>query len=98
VNLVYTGSGASYFGVAPDPGDDAPGVRLTMVQPGGPADRAGFRDGDIVLRFDGLRVYTQEDLREAIGSKRPGDSVAVVYLRDGREHTGRAILGARPGG
>jgi hypothetical protein len=97
VNLVYSGSGASYFGVAPDPGDDAPGVRLTMVQPGGPADRAGVRDGDIVLRFDGLRVYTHEDLREAIGSKKPGDTVAVVYLRGGREHTARAVLGARPG-
>jgi hypothetical protein len=98
VTVVYSGSGASYFGVAPDPADDAPGVRLTMVQPGGPADRAGFRDGDIVIRFDGLRVYTQEDLREAIGSKKPGDTVAVVYLRGGHEHTARAVLGVRPGG
>lgn len=97
VNVGYSGSGASYFGVAPDPGDDAPGVRLSMVQPGGPADLAGFHDGDIVIRFDGLRVYTQEDLREAIASKKPRDTVDVVYLRDGREHLARAMLSLRPG-
>ncbi len=93
---VSTGSGTGYFGIAPDPDDDAPGVRLAIVQPGTAASRAGVRPGDVVVRFAGIRVYSFEDLRELITAHRPGDPVEVVYLRDGREHIVPVLLGSRP--
>ncbi len=94
--MVYTGSGASFFGIAPDGADDAPGVRLAMVQPGSPADHAGVRPGDVVVRFGGVRVYTLDDVRDVLGARKPGDTVDVVYLRDGVEHRAHAVLAARP--
>jgi hypothetical protein len=95
--MVYTGSGAGFFGIAPDGADDAPGVRLAMVQPGSPADQAGVRPGDVVLRFGGVRVYTLDEVRDVLEARKPGDTVDVVYLRDGVEHRTRAVLAARPG-
>ncbi len=92
----YPARGTGFFGIAPDLADDAPGVRLAMVQPESAAARAGVEVGDVVVRFDGVRVYTFEDLRDAITARKPGERVDVVYLRDGRAHTVEAVLGARP--
>jgi hypothetical protein len=92
----YPSNGTGYFGVAPDLADDAPGVQLALVQPGTAAARAGVEVGDVVVRFDGARVYSFEDLRQAITARKPGHRVDVVYLRDGREHTTEAVLGSRP--
>ena len=89
-------AGTAYFGIAPDPADDAPGARLAVVQPGTAAARAGAEPGDVVVRFGGVRVYTFEDLREAIVARKPGDAVDVIYLRDRAEHAARAVLGTRP--
>jgi hypothetical protein len=86
---------ASYFGISPDFADEDPGVRLALVQTASPADRAGIRKGDVVVRFGGVRVYTFDDLRDAIGERKPGDAVEVVYLRDGQERTVQATLGVR---
>jgi hypothetical protein len=94
--FAHPGAGTTYFGITHDGADDTPGVRLAMVQPGSPADRAGVRPGDVVVRFDGVRVYTLEDLREVVVRRRPGDTVAVVYLREGVEHSTQVTLGARP--
>ena len=85
-----------YLGVAPSLGDDAPGVRLSAVQPGTAAARAGLQPGDVVVRFAGIRVYTPEDLRDSITARAPGDAVEVVYLRQDRVRTVPAVLGARP--
>jgi aminopeptidase YwaD len=90
------GGGGVYLGIAPDPADDGPGVLLSMVQPGSPASAAGVRAGDVIVRFGGIRVYTFEELREAIRARRPGDAVDVVYLRDGTERAARAVLESRP--
>jgi hypothetical protein len=88
--------GGTFFGVADDGSGDSPGVRLALVQPDSPAGRADVRPGDVVVRFDGARVYTLDDLRAVIHRRRPGDTVEVVYLRDGVERAVRATLGARP--
>jgi peptidase M28-like protein/PDZ domain-containing protein len=85
-----------YLGVAASPGDEAPGVRLSAVQPASAAARAGIAPGDIVVRVAGLRVYTFEELRESLAAHAPGDPVEVVYLRDGHVHAVHAVIGARP--
>jgi aminopeptidase YwaD len=91
------GGGGAYLGIAPDLTDDeAPGVRLSMVQPDSPASRAGVQEGDVIVRFGGIRIYTFEELREAIAARKPGDRVDVGYLRDGSEHAARATLETRP--
>jgi S1-C subfamily serine protease len=61
------------------------GVVVTPVA-GGPAERAGIRAGDIVVAIDGRRVETQSDLRRELFRKKPGDSVRVEVVREGRQH------------
>jgi membrane-associated protease RseP (regulator of RpoE activity) len=85
-----------FFGVVPDFSEgERPGVRLGGVRPGSPADRAGAKAGDVIIRFAGLEVKTLEDLTFALRSKRPGDKVEVILLRDGKEISTEATLEQR---
>ncbi len=85
-----------FFGVVPDFGEgERPGVKLGGVRPGSPADRAGVKAGDIIIRFAGLEVKTLEDLTFALRSKRAGDKVEVILLRDGNEVFTEATLEER---
>ena len=93
------GSGyGAYFGVVPDfgGGDGAPGgVRISGVRPGSPADKAGLKGGDVIVRFAGVNVRTLEDLTFALRGRRPGDQVQVVVRRDGNEQPLQAVLEER---
>jgi membrane-associated protease RseP (regulator of RpoE activity) len=85
-----------YFGIVPDFAESpVPGVRLGGVRTGSPAERAGLRTGDVILRFAGVVVRTLDDLTFALRSKRPGDVVGVTFVRDGVETTVEATLESR---
>jgi len=62
------------------------GVVVTP-QPGGPAERAGLRAQDILVAIDGQRIATTGDLRRELFRKKPGDTVRVEVVRDGRRVT-----------
>jgi len=82
-----------FFGVVPDFGEsERPGVKITGVRPDSPAERAGVRAGDIIVRFAGVEVKTLEDLTFALRGHRAGDRVDVVIVRDGREQNVSAVL------
>ncbi len=57
------------------------GVMVESVQDDSPADKAGFKVGDIVLSADGDDVKTSADLRSALSEKKEGDSVRIEVLR-----------------
>jgi S1-C subfamily serine protease len=63
-------------------GDGA--VVLGQVEPSSPASRAGLRVGDVLLRLDGWRVESMDDLFRLLGSQAVGRSLELVYLRDGQ--------------
>jgi hypothetical protein len=85
-----------FFGVVPDFGAaERPGVKITSVRPGSPAEKAGVQAGDIIVRFAGVEVRTLDDLTFALRSRRPGDRVDVVVVRDGREAQMSAVLEER---
>jgi serine protease Do len=87
-----------YFGIVPDfgEGDSArPGLRITGVRSDSPAEKAGVRTGDLIVRFGGVEVRTLEDLTFVLRGHRPGDKVAVVLVREGREHQVEAVLEER---
>jgi membrane-associated protease RseP (regulator of RpoE activity) len=94
-----TGRPAGYgpvFGIVPDFGESPePGVRLSGVRTGSPADRAGLQAGDRIVRFAGVAVKTLDDLTFALRSRRAGDTVEVTYVRDGAEQTVHATLEQR---
>jgi S1-C subfamily serine protease len=94
-----SGRGAGYgpfFGVVPEFGEsDRPGVRVGGVRAGSPADRAGVRQGDVIVAFGGLTVRTLEDFTFALRGRRPGDGVEVTVEREGGEQRLHAVLEER---
>jgi len=68
------------------------GVLVNSVDPGGPAERAGIRAGDIITAVNGVRVDDANALRNHIASTAPGTEVTVSILRDGREEQMHARL------
>ncbi|HSB70505.1 MAG TPA: M28 family peptidase [Candidatus Methylomirabilis sp.] len=85
-----------YFGLVPEFGQPDEGVRLNGVLAGSPAEKAGLRAGDLIVRFDGRTVRNLEDLVFVLRGKRAGDLVEVVYRRGDEEHAVSAVLGTRP--
>jgi membrane-associated protease RseP (regulator of RpoE activity) len=88
--------GSAFFGIMADRDVGADGLRLAGVQPGSAAARAGVREGDVIIRFGGAAVNSFDELRRAIATRRPGDHVDVVYLRNGEERAVSATLDAQP--
>ncbi len=72
------------------------GLRVTRVVPGGPAARAAVEPGDVLLRAGGksLRIFLDWEAVKLDVS--PGDTLAVVLLRGGRERTVRMLVEELP--
>lgn len=60
------------------------GVVVQAVQQGSPASKAGVQAGDVILRFAGKKVDSQEQLRELADAVPVGRSVPVLVLRNNR--------------
>ena len=64
------------------------GALVAVVNPGGPAAKAGLEPGDIVVEFNGKPVRNRDDLVSVTSSApRPGTTVPVKVLRDKQERT-----------
>lgn len=83
-----------YLGVASQ--TTPQGVLVRYVEPGSPAEKAGLRFGDIIIRFAGQKVTTREELVKAIISQKVGQKVEIVFLREEKEHKTAAILAETP--
>jgi Tol biopolymer transport system component len=81
--------GAS-LGTIPDyagPANGQRGMLLADVRPGGAADLAGMRRGDILVRLGKHEIAGVEDLMFVLNSVKPGETVKAVVLRGGQEVT-----------
>jgi putative serine protease PepD len=74
------------------------GALIADVVAGGPADKAGLKQRDIVVALAGTRVTSMGDLIGAIRAHRVGERVEVTYVRDGQRHTTTATLAQKPAG
>ena len=72
------------------------GLLIATVAPGSPADRAGLREGDVLLQVNGVPVNDRGAVTFQIATHRPGDTVPVVVRRNGRTETLRVRLDAVP--
>ena len=85
----------AYLGVLPQPVDqsladyygmDSPrGVLITQVNADTPAERAGLKDGDIILSVDGREIRNPSMLRNVISLSEVGQKVDLAIVRDGKE-------------
>lgn len=69
-----------------------PGFAVIGTVADGAAAKAGIQKGDIITRLGDEQINSEADLLGAIASHRPGDEVAVTFVRDGRPHTVEVTL------
>lgn len=93
------GSGSDvYLGSIPDmAGGDTPGLRLTGVRAGSPADAGGLKPGDVIVEFAGQPVKDLYEYSNALYAHKPGDEVTIVVMRDGKRLSLHVKLGKRGG-
>ncbi|MGQ0614774.1 MAG: PDZ domain-containing protein [Planctomycetaceae bacterium] len=78
------------------PADLTEGAVLLEVHPGSPAEKAGFRPGDVILHFDGKTIRTTDELVAGVRARRPGNAVTYVLRRGTGKMEGSLELGTRP--
>ena len=72
------------------------GVYLTQIEPAGPAEGAGLRAGDVILKVDGHPISDSQTLLRAVAGVRAGTTVSVTVQRDGKPRDFQVKLGERP--
>jgi serine protease Do len=72
------------------------GSLVADVTPGGPAEKAGIKRGDVIVEFNGKKVENSTQLRNMVAQTKPGTSVQITLLRNGQEIRVRAVLDERP--
>lgn len=68
-------------------------ANATSVEPGGPADQAGIRPGDVITMIEGEEIRSEGDLAVAMIRHAPGEEVEVEIYRDGQPQVVRVVLG-----
>ncbi|MGO0576698.1 S1C family serine protease [Ornithinimicrobium panacihumi] len=90
VDVRYTGEGARVMGEGESDADP--------VIPGGPAEAAGLRPGEVILSVDGTRISDYQHLLVVLRSREIGEQVELeVRAGDGRERTVRLTLAGSGG-
>ena len=71
-------------------------VGQASVISGGPADKAGIKEGDIITKFNGTAVNQNTSLNSLLDQKSVGDSVTLTIMRGSKQLTITLTLGAAP--
>ena len=75
---------------------DTKGALVTGVEPDSPAAKAGFKEEDFVIEFNGKKVTDMRQLRLMVSETAPGTKITAKILRDSKERTLTATLTAFP--
>jgi serine protease Do len=70
------------------------GALVSEVEPGGPAEKAGIRSGDVILSVDGEPISQMTELPAVIGFKKPGSKVKIDVWRDRQEKQIDVVVGS----
>ncbi|MDH5407863.1 MAG: DegQ family serine endoprotease [Gammaproteobacteria bacterium] len=72
------------------------GAVVLKVLPDSPAEKAGFKVGDVVVKFDNKKIHRSSDLPLAVGQTPVGDTVNVSVIREGKSKTLKVSIGELP--
>jgi S1-C subfamily serine protease len=86
------------IGTASGPDGTPQGAAVAGVTPGGPAERAGLRAGDIIRKLGPVPTPDAGTLLQALAAADPGQRVEVTIVRAGQAHTVPVTLGTLPAG
>jgi serine protease Do len=73
------------------------GVLITRVMKNSPAEKGGLKNGDIIVEFNGQPVKNVADLQLKVINTRPGKTVKIKVIRDGRKKILTVKIGQMPG-
>ncbi|MFT5818540.1 MAG: serine protease Do [Bacteroidia bacterium] len=76
---------------------DLDGVYIPAVSEGGSAEKAGIKEGDVIVKIADVRVSKSSGLQQQISKYSPGDKVAVTLIRKGKEKVVNATLLSKDG-
>src|SRR5580658_449293 len=89
--------GRGWLGIAMDSaGAPSPGVHVGHVVRGSPADKAGVRENDRVLKVEGTAVAAAPDVIRLVSAHAQGDALMLTLSRAGKEQTLSATLATFP--
>jgi serine protease Do len=77
---------------------DTVGALVAAVSPGGPADKAGIKLGDVVRKFNGQAVQGPQQLTDMVAQQHPGAEAALEILRGGQLIEVNVTFANRPAG
>jgi serine protease Do len=76
---------------------DANGAVVSQVESDSPAAKAGLKTGDVITELDGKKITDASELQMEVGQKKPGTTVKLGLLRDGKSMTVPVTLEAMDG-
>ncbi|WP_051329344.1 DegQ family serine endoprotease [Geminicoccus roseus] len=76
--------------------DDREGALVSQVTPGGPAEKAGVEEGDVILKFGDHDIERLTQLTRAVADTDPGEKSDLVVWHDGKEKTLSIQVGEMP--
>jgi S1-C subfamily serine protease len=93
VLTTQAGVSSIYFGGIPDESiQEDTGVYLREVVRGSPAEEAGLRAGDMIVKVGRSSVHRTDDLLTALRSQPTGHPIEITYIRHGEENRTRVVL------
>jgi len=82
---------AEYYGIK-----EQEGVLVTQTYEGDPADKAGIKEGDVIVAVDDKRIASSRELSRTVAEAGVGNKMSLTVLRDGREKEVDVKLAKRP--
>ncbi len=74
------------------------GALVNSVEKGSPAEKAGIKEGDLIVSFDGKEIKDVQHLRTLVAHEGPGKKVKIKVIREGKEKEFTLTLGTMPEG
>lgn len=68
------------------------GVYIMGVGPESAAEKAGMKEGDVIIQIEDTKISNVAELQELVARNRPGDKIDVTYIRDGKAIKSKATL------
>jgi C-terminal processing protease CtpA/Prc len=75
------------LGTIPDFAYSGKGFRLSGVVEGSPAEAAGLKEGDVIIKINSTAIAGLQDFSDVLKTLKPGDKVSITFMREGEETT-----------
>lgn len=82
---------AEYYGI-----EEQEGVLVTQTYEGDPADKAGIKEGDVIIAVEGKPISSSRELSRTVAEAGVGNKLSLTLLREGREKKVKVKLAKRP--